>query len=211
MDDGGPWHDGGLGGRGREEDDEEEAGGDDEEDDDEFISQNAAQEDGAAWHPNTVKMLKVLRRRVGDSGSGRVGFQRLSQGSRRNRAANQFFEILQLKTWDFIQVDQVRACRLMALMKLSSWWPPWLSLTPPSMLLLLLVVSVRRRGLTETSRSPRPPGSGRSSRRREGDDDEEEQWTGRGRRGGGGLKEQWSMVSAGGRLSGPNRRALKQR
>lgn len=118
MDDGGPWHDGGLGGRGREED-EEEAGGDEEEDDDEFISQNAAQEDGAAWHPNTVKMLKVLRRRVGDSGSGRVGFQRLSQGSRRNRAANQFFEILQLKTWDFIQVDQVRACRLMALIKLS--------------------------------------------------------------------------------------------
>lgn len=90
------------------------------EDEDDFIAINAAGNTGAGeegggckWHPNTVKMLRLLRKRVKEDqenqqGARGVGFRAISKGSRRNRAANQFFEILQLKTWDFIQVKQVR-------------------------------------------------------------------------------------------------------
>jgi hypothetical protein len=121
---GGGWSDGedhGMGGHHDHPEDPEGLDGDDDDDDDDFIAINAAGTGGGShdvgnckWHPNTVKMLRVLRKRVKEdqenqqrAGRG-VGFRTISKGSRRNRAANQFFEILQLKTWDFIQVKQVR-------------------------------------------------------------------------------------------------------
>ena len=82
------------------------------------------------WHKHTVKVLKLLQRRLrpaegtaaattGDGDDDEEGqdddndnkvsairFKQLSQHCTRRTAASVFFEMLQLKTWDFIELDQ---------------------------------------------------------------------------------------------------------
>lgn len=74
----------------------------------------------AKWHQHTVKVLKHLQRSMRDPDAAKTDgkdalvdlpdhlkFQEMTKKvtSRRN-AASVFFELLQLKTWDFIDVDQ---------------------------------------------------------------------------------------------------------
>lgn len=75
------------------------------------------------WHPNTVHMCRLLRSRLaaaarlqeegGGNGSGptssQVIFGELTRNARRTKAANMFWEVLQLKTWDFIDCGQEEA------------------------------------------------------------------------------------------------------
>lgn len=93
--------------------------GDEDEDDDE--GRQALGEVASStnkWHPHTVKVLKHLQSRMrdpdvdtGDDADedlpDHLQFQEMTKKviSRRN-AASVFFELLQLKTWDFIDVDQ---------------------------------------------------------------------------------------------------------
>jgi len=94
---------------GEEEEDEEDGDGEieeEEEEDDGFMRQNDAGL-SSKWHPNTIKMCMVLRKKMPHMDSGHVSFGSLTKGSRRSKAANKFFEVLQLKTWDYIQVKQV--------------------------------------------------------------------------------------------------------
>lgn len=88
--------------RGRDEGDWDE---DDDERDDEdgFIRTNAAGADddleaGAApaakWHPNTVRMCKLLRARMRKQGVWALGFGKdVAGGARRTKAANMFWEV----------------------------------------------------------------------------------------------------------------------
>jgi hypothetical protein len=116
----------------------EEGGGEEEEEEKEegeFTGTNAwgsplGEEDDVAeakpstrWHPNTVRMCRLLRSRlaaaarlqeeVGGNGAGpfspQVTFGELTRNARRTKAANMFWEILQLKTWDFIDCGQEEA------------------------------------------------------------------------------------------------------
>lgn len=65
------------------------------------------------WHKHTVKVLAMLKRNMG-TGDGeeeekkpsQLSYDKLSFGCSRRTAAGVFFELLQLKTWDFIEVDQ---------------------------------------------------------------------------------------------------------
>ncbi|CAK4570169.1 unnamed protein product [Aphanomyces euteiches] len=60
------------------------------------------------WHPHTVKVLKVLRKSLEDKET--VSFNALAKTTRSRRtAAALFFEMLQLKTLDIIQVEQPKA------------------------------------------------------------------------------------------------------
>lgn len=59
------------------------------------------------WHKNTVKVLKVLQTNLAEQES--VSYKELSHGVTRRTAAGVFFEILQLKTLDFIEVNQPEA------------------------------------------------------------------------------------------------------
>ncbi|ETW01444.1 hypothetical protein H310_06959 [Aphanomyces invadans] len=57
------------------------------------------------WHPHTVKVLRVLRQALEDKET--VSYKALAKTTRSRRtAAALFFEMLQLKTLDFIDVDQ---------------------------------------------------------------------------------------------------------
>ena len=64
------------------------------------------------WHKHTVKVLKLLQRKMLPSDEDeeekplQVQFQELSHNCTRRTAASVFFELLQLKTWDFIELDQ---------------------------------------------------------------------------------------------------------
>ena len=93
----------------------------DEEDDDEtreaIGDQNSSK---TKWHKHTVKVLQLLQRRMrpleaedgADDGEEEEGkatevlFQDIAEHCTRRTAASVFFETLQLKTWDFIEVDQ---------------------------------------------------------------------------------------------------------
>lgn len=96
---------------------------DDDDDDDEnreAIGDQSSTE--TKWHKHTVKVLKLLQRRLrstdgeveeGTAGDGdddnkvnAIQFHQLSQHCTRRTAASVFFEMLQLKTWDFIELDQ---------------------------------------------------------------------------------------------------------
>ncbi|TDH65952.1 uncharacterized protein CCR75_002645 [Bremia lactucae] len=69
-----------------------------------------AKEDAATsahhkWHPHTVKVMKVLRQSLGDKEE--VTYKQLTKKTRdRRTAAALFFELLQLKTLDYIDVKQ---------------------------------------------------------------------------------------------------------
>ncbi|OQS07067.1 hypothetical protein THRCLA_00923 [Thraustotheca clavata] len=60
------------------------------------------------WHPHTVKVMKVLRKSMHDKDS--VSYSQLAKTTRSRRtAAALFFEVLQLKTLDFIDVEQTQS------------------------------------------------------------------------------------------------------
>ncbi|EQC31642.1 hypothetical protein SDRG_10807 [Saprolegnia diclina VS20] len=60
------------------------------------------------WHPHTVKVMKVLRTSMQDHDS--VSYQQLAKSTRSRRtAAALFFELLQLKTLDLVDVNQPTA------------------------------------------------------------------------------------------------------
>ncbi|OQR91840.1 double-strand-break repair protein rad21 [Achlya hypogyna] len=60
------------------------------------------------WHPHTVKVMKVLRQTMEHQES--VSYKQLTKTTRSRRtAAALFFELLQLKTLDLVEVDQPTA------------------------------------------------------------------------------------------------------
>ena len=63
------------------------------------------------WHPNTVKILTFLRRQLkGKEGRKRgLTLQTLAAEASRANVAKFFWELLQLKTWDFVQLEQRKA------------------------------------------------------------------------------------------------------
>jgi len=57
------------------------------------------------WHPHTVKVLDMLKRNMTDK-SITLSYIELSKGCSRRTAAGVFFELLQLKSWDYIELEQ---------------------------------------------------------------------------------------------------------
>lgn len=58
------------------------------------------------WHKHTVKVLDMLKRNLDNSSQENLSFEQLSEGCSRRTAAGVFFELLQLKTWDFVELNQ---------------------------------------------------------------------------------------------------------
>jgi cohesin complex subunit SCC1 len=58
------------------------------------------------WHPHTVKVLALLQSSMGREDETMLSYNKLSGGCSRRTAAGVFFELLQLKTWDFIELNQ---------------------------------------------------------------------------------------------------------
>jgi len=58
------------------------------------------------WHLNTVKVLQILQREISQTKDNILSYKSLTNGCRRRTASGFFFELLQLKTWDFIEVEQ---------------------------------------------------------------------------------------------------------
>ena len=86
----------------QEEDERQEAG-------DEIVSSNSK------WHKHTLKVYSLLKSRMAPVGTlnaeteekePHLSYNALSEGCSRRTAVGVFFELLQLKTWDFIEVDQ---------------------------------------------------------------------------------------------------------
>ena len=73
-----------------------------------WIDQQEEEKGGAPlqvqWHPNTLKILKFLRRQM--KNKKEISFSSISTGVKRRTAAACFFELLQLKTWGFIELNQ---------------------------------------------------------------------------------------------------------
>jgi chromatin segregation and condensation protein Rec8/ScpA/Scc1 (kleisin family) len=86
----------------------------DESDDDESVARrrSEAQADQTheqrRWHSRTANMMKLLQRELpGDEDT--VSYQSLAENRRRRTVAGCFFEVLQLKTWGRIDVQQDEA------------------------------------------------------------------------------------------------------
>ena len=70
------------------------------------------------WHKHTVRVLQLLQRKIKSSvdedndeneenpKQSHVQFEDLSHNCTRRTAASVFFELLQLKTWDFVELEQ---------------------------------------------------------------------------------------------------------
>lgn len=58
------------------------------------------------WHAHTVKVLEIIKRNLEDQQIDDLSYQALTKGCSRRTASGFFFELLQLKTWDFIDVRQ---------------------------------------------------------------------------------------------------------
>jgi hypothetical protein len=66
------------------------------------------------WHKHTVKVFSVLKNQMcqidenveESKALGELSFKKLSIGCSRRTAVSVFFELLQLKTWDFIELEQ---------------------------------------------------------------------------------------------------------
>merc|ERR1712060_56295 len=56
------------------------------------------------WHAHTVKVLEIIKRNLEDQDS--LSYRLLTEGCSRRTASGFFFELLQLKTWDFVDVSQ---------------------------------------------------------------------------------------------------------
>jgi Conserved region of Rad21 / Rec8 like protein len=67
------------------------------------------------WHKHTVSVLLMLQRNMGNAGpvdedkNCHLVFGECSKNFDRRTATGVFFEILQLKTWDFVKVEQKEA------------------------------------------------------------------------------------------------------
>jgi cohesin complex subunit SCC1 len=86
----------------------------DEEEEDRQVAGSEAISSSSKWHVHTVKVLAMLKQNMG-MGEGAEGeepklqqlsFDDLSKGCSRRTAASVFFELLQLKNWDFVDLDQ---------------------------------------------------------------------------------------------------------
>jgi hypothetical protein len=107
--------------------------GDDEEDPRQEAGDSAVSSMGK-WHKHTVKVYSMLKDNMAAPGEGqdeagdepkpeRLSYEKLSTGCSRRTAAGVFFELLQLKTWDYIDLDQdesygdikVSHCRMFSL------------------------------------------------------------------------------------------------
>lgn len=79
---------------------------------DEDDSRQAASTDlvsaNSKWHKHTVKVLDMLQRNMPQD-NAQLSYNALSKGCSRRTAASVFFELLQLKTWDFVEVDQAES------------------------------------------------------------------------------------------------------
>lgn len=81
---------------------------------DEEEDKQTTEENNATWHRNTIRVFEVLKRKMAPESSGQdnvekldmVSYNDLSQGVTRRTAAAVFFEILQLKTLNFIELNQ---------------------------------------------------------------------------------------------------------
>jgi len=66
------------------------------------------------WHPHTVKVLSMVKRNLEaidedeeeNDNAKELSYDKLSYGTSRRTACGVFFELLQLKTWDFIELGQ---------------------------------------------------------------------------------------------------------
>jgi hypothetical protein len=64
------------------------------------------------WHKHTIKVFSLLKQNIAGTNDkdgskpDQLSFDHLSSGGSRRTAAGVFFELLQLKTWDFIELDQ---------------------------------------------------------------------------------------------------------
>lgn len=63
------------------------------------------------WHKHTVKVLDMLKRNIAEDDDDeekpqQLSFDKLSHGTSRRTACGVFFELLQLKTWSFIELEQ---------------------------------------------------------------------------------------------------------
>lgn len=71
------------------------------------------------WHKHTVRVFGILKRQMrsedddgegadeeGDEKPTELSYNKLSSGCSRRTAAGVFFEMLQLKTWDYVELDQ---------------------------------------------------------------------------------------------------------
>jgi len=64
------------------------------------------------WHKHTIKVLSMLKYNLNEAekkGEATLSYDKLSHGCSRRTASGVFFELLQLKTWDFVEVDQEHA------------------------------------------------------------------------------------------------------
>lgn len=66
------------------------------------------------WHKHTVKVLDMLKRNIAEDDDDKqrpqqLSFDKLSHGTSRRTACGVFFELLQLKTWSFIELDQSKS------------------------------------------------------------------------------------------------------
>ena len=66
---------------------------------------------GTKWHKHTVKVLDMLKKNMANIADhegkpNQLFYDKLSDGVSRRTACGVFFELLQLKTWDFIELDQ---------------------------------------------------------------------------------------------------------
>ena len=96
--------------------DDEDSDDRDDEDDPRQAAGTELVSSASKWHKHTVRVLELFQRTMGNKGGDldplgkkkaeSLEFGELSKNCSRRTAAGVFFEILQLKTWDFIEVDQ---------------------------------------------------------------------------------------------------------
>jgi cohesin complex subunit SCC1 len=96
--------------------------GDDDEDEETREAIGDSSSTATKWHAHTVQVLTMLQRNIGNGSatgddddesapqqSGKpttLHFNAISKNCSRRTAAGVFFELLQLKTWDFVELDQ---------------------------------------------------------------------------------------------------------
>ena len=69
---------------------------------------------GSKWHKHTVRVFNMLKTNIAtdeevDDLPNDLSFQKISDGVSRQTACGVFFELLQLKTWDFIELNQEKS------------------------------------------------------------------------------------------------------
>ena len=82
---------------------------DDEEENDPRQAQgDALVSSSSKWHKHTVKVFDMLRRNMPDEEPRQMSFNAICDPNAvtRRTACGVFFELLQLKTWDYVELDQ---------------------------------------------------------------------------------------------------------